>query len=86
MAGISEEQGREILAEVAELRRLAEASLTVMRMSLGREAGVTRNVEALRDRAGTLGAELQTLLGPQDRGPAEVLELPKRKKGGAHRA
>jgi hypothetical protein len=86
MAGLSEEQGRQVLAWVTEQRQSMDAALPLLRAVLGEQGReVTRRLEAVRDRWGVIGASVQTMLGPQDRGPAEVLELPKRKKG-AHRA
>jgi hypothetical protein len=86
MAGLSEEQGRALLAEITFLREALDVAVMGLDVYAGERADVTKQVRAARDRGGMVAAGLQTMLGPEDRGPAEVLELPKRKKGGAHRA
>jgi hypothetical protein len=85
MAGLSEEQGRGYLAQITELRHVLDAAYSALRLSAGPGALITRQVDAARYRAGVLAFELQTVLGPQEHDPAEVLELPRRKKKGAHR-
>jgi hypothetical protein len=85
MAGLSEEQGRKYLAAIMELRETLDVAFRGLRAARGPGDPLTAYIKSRRDFAGSVASEMQTMLGPEDRGPAEVREFRPRKKG-SHRA